>query len=414
MTSRAIAAAAVLCAGVVGLSPTVATSAPGERAASAATRLSARADLMVASGNVRLVNDRYRGSFVVRNRGRGLARASVASLALRSRGARGAWKRFRVPALRRSATRVVRVSLGVPASLPPGAYGIQACANSGGRIRERSRRNNCRTVGRLVVAPAPQPPAPQPPAPQPPAPQPPAPKPPAPPVSSIPANPLPFQDDNAFTIGIAPSNYWIYVPTAYDETHRTPTTLFVWLHGCGGKSEFDIWMASLGPAQSYITIAPGGREGGCWNAGSDSAGVLAAIANVKTHFNINPRRVVLGGYSSGGDLAYRTAFYNASMFAGVLAEDTTPFRDTGSTGAASLAAAAWKFHVVHVAHVDDNVYPIDTVRAETDAMSAAGFPMQRIERAGGHWIPDTPTTGTKHDLRTLLLPHLNDGWVSPG
>ncbi len=64
---------------------------------------------------------------------------------------------------------------------------------------------------------------------------------------------------------------------------------------------------------------------------------------MKTHFNIDPRRVILGGYSSGGDIAYRTAFYNANSFAGVLAVNTSPFRDTGSSQQDSLAAAAWKF-----------------------------------------------------------------------
>ena len=84
-------------------------------------------------------------------------------------------------------------------------------------------------------------------------------------------------------------------------------------------------------AQSYIAVAPDGREGACWNVNTDPAAVLGVVATVKTHFNINRRRVILGGYSSGGDLAYRTAFYNANGFAGVLAENTSPFRDTGSS-----------------------------------------------------------------------------------
>ena len=415
-TSRILAVAAVLAVANAALPAAGATSAPEKSASSAATRAPARPDLVVSRGYIRPVGDRYRGSFVVRNGGRGRARSSVASLAIRSGGARRVWKQFRVPTLRRSESRVVRVSLRVPAGTPPGTYGLQACANSGRAIRERSTRNNCRTVGTLTVAPALHPPAPQPTAPQPTVPPPPAPVPPPipQPGSSIPPNPVPFVENSVFQIGTAPTNYWIYVPTAYDETHRTATTLFVWLHGCGGKSEFDIWTASLGATQSYITIAPGGREGGCWDPGSDPARVIAAIANVKTHFNINPRRVVLGGYSSGGDLAYRTAFYNAGMFAGVLAENTTPFRDTGSTQAASLAAASWRFHVVHVAHLQDDTYPIATVRAETDAMSVAGFPVQRIERQGGHWDADTATSGTNYDLRTLLLPRLSDGWQSPG
>jgi predicted esterase len=233
------------------------------------------------------------------------------------------------------------------------------------------------------------------------------------PASTVPTNPLPFTKDTVFTVGDAPSDYWIYVPSAYDETHRTPITLFIWLHGKGGMSQYDISNVSVGGAQSYIAIAPGGREGGYWHLGVDPARVIAAIADVKTHFNINPRRVVLGGYSSGGDLAYRTAFYNSKMFAGVLAENTSPFMATGSTQAASLAAASWKFHVVHLAHLGDTTYPIATVRTETDAMKAAGFPIERSERDGGHYDHDTETSGTEYDVRKLLLPHLNDNWLAP-
>jgi hypothetical protein len=58
--------------------------------------------------------------------------------------------------------------------------------------------------------------------------------------------------------------------------------------------------------------------------------------------------------------------------------------------------------------------PIATVRAETDALKAAGFPITRIEQPGTHYDADTPTTGTDHDLRTLLLPHMADGWLAPG
>ena len=168
-----------------------------------------------------------------------------------------------------------------------------------------------------------------------------------------------------------------------------------------------------GTDKHYVAVAVGGRENDCWDPNTDQEKVLAAIASVESHFNVDPHRVVIGGYSSGGDLAYRTAFYHATVFAGLLAENTTPFRDTGPTQAASLAAAAWKFNVVHLAHTEDEVYPIDTVRSETDAMAAAGFPIQRIERPGHHYDDGTADSGTDHDLQTLLLPHLNDGWRSP-
>ena len=48
-----------------------------------------------------------------------------------------------------------------------------------------------------------------------------------------------------------------------------------------------------------------------------------------------------------------------------------------------------------------------------NALTNAGFPATLIKRPGTHFDNDTETTGTDHDLKTLLLPHLSDGWLSP-
>jgi predicted esterase len=235
----------------------------------------------------------------------------------------------------------------------------------------------------------------------------------------VPPEPIPFTKGVAFTLDDPQGNYWIYVPAAYDSSHQTPTPLLVWLHGCGGESAGDINTVSPGGGQDWISIAVGGREGGCWDPGGDGAKVTAAIAGAKSHFNVDPQRVILGGYSSGGDLAYRLAFYESGSYAGVLAENTAPFRDTGSSQAASLAAATTKLHVVHLAHLQDTTYPIAQVRAETDAMVAAGFPLTRIEADGTHYdepgaiVNGHPVPGTDADLVNLLLPHIDDGWRSP-
>jgi predicted esterase len=236
---------------------------------------------------------------------------------------------------------------------------------------------------------------------------PPPPPPPPPSGSSVPTNPISFQKDQPFTTDSGTTNY-VYVPDAYDATHQTPITLLVWLHGCGGDASGDVWVVSPGGAQSWITLAVGGREGACWDPDTDQPKVLAAIADIKTHFNIKPKGVVLGGYSSGGDLTYRTGFYNTSLFAGLLIENSTPFRDTGSTQAASLAAASWKIHIAHLAHLQDETYPIDTVRAETDAVINAGFPLERMEQPGTH-----SDDSTDPDLVKYLLPYMDAGWTAP-
>lgn len=232
-------------------------------------------------------------------------------------------------------------------------------------------------------------------------------------TSSFPTAPLGVSKNDVVDLYSSAGPYSLYVPSSYDATHHTPTKLLLWMHGCGGNAYGDAWVTSPGGSQSWITVSVGGRDGDCWNPSTDVPMAIAALDDVERRLNIDPRRVVIGGYSSGGDMAYRTAFYNAKRFAGVIAENTSPFRDTGSTQSASLAAAAWKLNVAHLAHLSDPTYPIGPVRIETDALRTAGYPETRLEVAGTHWDPDTATSGTSHDLRTYLLPYLDAGWVAP-
>lgn len=387
---------------VVGVGILLAAMAPAAMGAQGGQR----PDLTVSRGSVKVAGGKLKGSFVVRNKGTVGAGKSSAALIVRASGKDRVVKRFKVRPLGPSASRTVKVAVKVPSGLPAGSLPARVCADKSGKVRESSEKDNCRKVGTISIGGGSTPNGP-------------GPTPQGGTASSVPKEPVPFTKGTPFTLNDPESNYWVYVPNSYDGTHATPTTLFVWLHGCGGMSSGDIYTVDPGGSQDWISIAVGGREGSCWDPNADQTKVLAAIASIKTHFNINPRRVILGGYSSGGDLAYRTAFYNANSFAGVLAENTSPFRDTGSSQSASLAAASWKFNVVHLAHLQDTTYPIAGVRTETDAMTAAGFPLTRIEVDGGHF--DNPgeienghaVPGTNADIHTYLLPHIDDGWLSP-
>ena len=317
-------------------------------AAGAAQQPVARPDLVVAGGAINVVaGGKLSGRFVIANRGPARAARSTAALSVRANHRWRAIKRFTLPRLAAGSSTRVTITAALPKALPVGRLLLRVCADSRQTVRERSNTNNCTTIGALRItsaptrtptapstSPAPAPtPVPRPrsaPAPVAPIPDPPAPgippPPPARPASSVPAAPIAFTKNQIFKLTDAEGGYWITVPTSYDVTHATPIALLVWMHGCQAKDENDIDTISPGgDQQHYIAISPDGREGDCWYPDIDMPKVLAAIADVKTHFNINPRRVIVGGYSSGGDLAYRTAFYNAYTFAGVLGLNTSPF-----------------------------------------------------------------------------------------
>lgn len=229
------------------------------------------------------------------------------------------------------------------------------------------------------------------------------------------AQPVPVDANGFFHLNSGRGPYVGYAPDTYDPAK--PISLFVWMHGCGGQAEGDMW--AIAPyatrsTQSYVAISLGGRDGACWQMGQDAPKVLAAIDHVSRYFRINPRKIYIGGYSSGGDLAYRVGFLNSARFAAILGENTDPFRDTGTTGPALMAAARWKIRVAHLAHLSDSTYPIATVRANLATLTQNGFPVVKIERPGTHYDPDTANSGTTYDLIHDLLPYLDAGWTSPG
>jgi len=226
--------------------------------------------------------------------------------------------------------------------------------------------------------------------------------------------PTTYDANGFFHLDSGTSTYVGYKPDTYNT--GTPIDLFVWMHGCGGNAEGDMWSIAPPPTrstQSYIAISLGGRDGTCWQVNSDGPKVLAAVADVEQHFNINPRKVYLGGYSSGGDMAYRHGFQNAGTFAGILVENSDPFMDAGLTSGALMASASWKINIAHVAHIQDGVYPIGTVRSSFATLAANSFPATLIKKPGTHYDPDNGTTGTNYDLIHSLLPYLDAGWTSP-
>lgn len=234
---------------------------------------------------------------------------------------------------------------------------------------------------------------------------------------SVRAQAPPVDGLGIFTLNSGQSEYHGYAPATYNPS--TPISLFVWMHGCGGDPYWDLYGIAAHPDtranQSYVAISIGGRSGLCWRPGTDDPKVLAAIGHVSNYFNINPRKIYLGGYSSGGDMTYRVGFENAGRFAGLLAVNSDTFRDTGSNGPALMSAARWKINVAHLAHTGDMTYPIATVRTSINALRSNGFPATLIERPGGHWVNGNTVAeqGTQYNTRTLLLPYLEQGWMSP-
>ena len=223
------------------------------------------------------------------------------------------------------------------------------------------------------------------------------------------------------------------------------------MHGCQGTAHWDAQAltAQLDTNRPYILIslngpeAEGGSGPSCWTPTpiGDVPQVLADITSAETNFNIDRRRVIIAGYSSGGDLAWETIFTHATEFAGILADNTNPVRDNafGPNGiGTAIAGAAWEFPGIQLSHSGDDVYHVDAcnpctsgtspdvgVRSQINAMVTAGFNVSLTVKSGSHYNDDTPagcqdttpstcTGGEYYDEVNFLMDTVvNDGWQAP-
>jgi poly(3-hydroxybutyrate) depolymerase len=204
------------------------------------------------------------------------------------------------------------------------------------------------------------------------------------------------------------NGYVGFVPASYDGSEAAP--LVVGMHGCGDSAyNFATW--GVNPydtrwTQKHIGISIDGATGasGCWSMGGDDAKVLAAIDDIMSCFWIHKHKIVLAGFSSGGELGYRIAMMNASRFAGLLVEDAAAYASSKDENAL-FAGATWKLPIAHRAHSGDTVFPLSSVQADWAKLTAAGFPLQTDVTSGTH-------DGTSTDWATWLLPRATT-WRSP-
>lgn len=214
-----------------------------------------------------------------------------------------------------------------------------------------------------------------------------------------------------FTLTSAASDYVVRLPPGYDTLNPVPQRLLVAIHGCGDTAlNFATWAAvpvALRGTQNYIAIAIGGQDGACFNTSSDTALVSAAIEHVRSCFYVHRRHIVLGGYSTGGMLAYKMAVSPGLVYAGVLIENSGLSQAVGGVGNvdAALDAAIWPLNVGHTARLSDASFTITGVRVDRDKLTAHAFPVQYRELDG-------TGDGDSDDWALYLIP-LMANWASP-
>ena len=116
--------------------------------------------------------------------------------------------------------------------------------------------------------------------------------------------------------------YGVTIPASYDGTK--PTRLYVWLHGRQNnttESEFLFAFPNSGPGRppvadnGQIQLDVFGRINSAGYHWAGEADVFEAIAAVEKRFNIDTHRILLRGFSMGGEGAWHIALHYPDRFA---------------------------------------------------------------------------------------------------
>jgi pimeloyl-ACP methyl ester carboxylesterase len=115
--------------------------------------------------------------------------------------------------------------------------------------------------------------------------------------------------------------YGVTLPANYDPAK--PATLYVWLHGRQNdttEAEFIYTFLRRGPGnppvedQGQIQLDCFGRVNGAGWHWAGEADVFEGIAALKKRYNIDPKRIVLRGFSQGGEGAWHIALHHPDAF----------------------------------------------------------------------------------------------------
>lgn len=207
-------------------------------------------------------------------------------------------------------------------------------------------------------------------------------------------------------------------PDGYDESRRYPMVIL--LHGFGASMED---LAGLCPAidrQGYVYVFPNapqevavgpGMVGYSWSAPDRFSDPEEArkgqglvdefVGEVMEEYGVAPGQVVLGGFSQGAGLTYRSGLQRPDLYAGLVvlsgavadADQLAEYLPTERTQPLFIA------HGVH-----DPMIPVERARQARDFLRAAGYQPEYHEYPMGHEISQEVLDDLVPWIRGVLTP----------
>lgn len=170
--------------------------------------------------------------------------------------------------------------------------------------------------------------------------------------------------------------YYLYVPSTLAAGAQAP--LIVTLHGSGrnGITLVEKWK-DYAKKEGIILVGPDASNSQGWSAPHDGPDFLRdLVEELKTKHPVNPRRVYLFGHSAGACFAIHMSLMESQYFAAA-AIHAGALRSKREFELIELPKRKIPFSIQ--VGDSDAFFPVKEVRATSNALQEAGFPVDMIE-----------------------------------
>ncbi|NIM91651.1 MAG: prolyl oligopeptidase family serine peptidase [Candidatus Aminicenantes bacterium] len=166
--------------------------------------------------------------------------------------------------------------------------------------------------------------------------------------------------------------YSVFIPLDYDE--KTPTPLFVTLHGSGVDERRTIYSTTVNLQRArarrrlgkFIVLSPQARGLSDWYIGDSGKDVIECLDHVKKLYRIDERNIILDGFSMGGYGAWRLGLLYPKLFKAIIIRSgavSVPMNLKGENILDLLDETKPKRMNIFIVHGDkDNAVPVKDAR----------------------------------------------------
>jgi predicted peptidase len=193
--------------------------------------------------------------------------------------------------------------------------------------------------------------------------------------------------------------YSVFIPLDYDE--KTPTPLFITLHGSGideKRTIFNVTRILLSQRVKekptprrrelgkFIVLSPKARGLSDWYLGDSGKDVIECINHVKKLYRIDERNIILDGFSMGGYGAWRLGLLYPNLFKAIIIRSgaVSPLTDLKGDNILDLLDKVKPTGMnIFIIHGDkDNSIPVKNARMAVQKLEELGIEFKYVEVKG--------------------------------